>query len=542
MIKEQFINTEVHQNFNHADFESDEQQQKRTSWCIESDDDEQRLRQELIQRATARLRRRMLEQGLQDVMRQVVSLQTQLEALRVDATTTIDTVSTIFDESKTAEGTQKMNRQMDILEKRLESHRMGLVQLQEQQQQQHHHQLQQKSAVDQPSSMLTSEAMEKSDSNLTAMSMSRLSSLSLMSSIFGRSCSSSAATSRATSVSGGVDQHDLKKYHSQEQQLQQDPFESLSTLEDDDDISQIESIGNSDWRSVSASSSASAAEDHPFYDLAGKRSFGAGSFCGSVYHDNQQDPVTVPAPCNNSAEIRSRRRQRRQRHKQQLEQLQHQSEDDESVISDDLSTFSSISGLSMVKNNEIYLHHPLSPTTPPPNCTGSFFDQIQQYPMMNNKKDPMQAWLSSHDDDFNDMAWDKAVYSQRNVLDEAMSFLDGLSENGSDGGFREDVYLLLENPDLCCRPLSEIETKMNELRRQETTKQQAPSFTDFMLKDILWLLKPSAWCQLAVKYSTNLIYSLTCSSLQWCRFLSVLAAAVVISILKGPEDIRRSIY
>ncbi|KAF1803843.1 hypothetical protein FB192DRAFT_1278547 [Mucor lusitanicus] len=500
------------QDVNHADIESDEQQQqqKRTSWCIESDDDEQRLRQELIQRATARLRRRMLEQGLQDVMRQVVSLQTQLETLRVDATTTIDTVSTIFDESKTAEGTQKMNRQMDILEKRLESHRMGLVQLQEQQQQ--------KSVVDQPASMLTSEAMQKSDSNLTAMSMSRLSSLSLMSSIFGRSSFSSAATSRATSVSGGVDQHEhfKKQIQEQQQQQQQDPFESLSALEDDDNISHIESIGNSDWRSATSSSVASA-EDHPFYDLAGKRSFGAGSFCGSVYHDNQQDPVTVPAPCNNSAEIRSRRRQRRQRHKQQLEQLQHQFEDDAS--------------------------HPLSPTTPPPHCTGSFFDQIQPYPMMNSKKDPMQAWLSSHDDnDFSDMAWENTLYSQRNVLDEAMSFLDELSENGSDGGFRQDVYLLLENPDLCCRPLSEIETKMNELRRQDT-KQAPPSLTDFMLKDVLWLLKPSAWCQLAMKYSSNLIYNLTCSSLQWCRFLSVLAAAVVISILKGPEDIvRRSVY
>ncbi|CAO3646391.1 unnamed protein product [Mucor fragilis] len=535
MTKEQFISTDVHQHVNHADMASDEQQQKRTSWCIESDDDEQRLRQELIQRATARLRRRMLEQGLQDVMRQVVSLQTQLETLRVDATTTIDTVSTIFDESKTAEGTQKMNRQMDVLEKRLESHRMGLVQLQEQQQQQ-------KSVVDQPSTTLTSEAMEKSDSNLTAMSMSRLSSLSLMSSIFGRSCSSSAATSRATSVSGGVDQHDhFKKHFQEQQQQQQDPFESLSLLEDDDNISQIESIGNSDWRSASSSVAPAPAEDHPFYDLAGKRSFGAGSFCGSVYHNNQQDPVTVPAPCNNSAEIRSRRRQRRQRHKQQLEQLQHPFEDDASVISDDLSSFSSISGLSMDKHNEIYLHHPLSPTTPPPHCTGSFFDQIQQYPMMNSKKDPMQAWLSSHDDGLNDMEWDKALDSQRNVLDDAMSFLDGLSENGSDGGFRQDVYLLLENPDLCCRPLSEIETKMNELRRRDT-KQAPPSLTNFMLKDILWLLKPSAWCQLAMKYSSSLIYNLTCSSLQWCRFLSVLAAAVVISILKGPEDIRRSVY
>ncbi|KAI8644679.1 hypothetical protein BD408DRAFT_340203 [Parasitella parasitica] len=475
--------TDIHcqySEFDHADAESDEKQQKRTSWCLENNDDEQRLREELIQRATARLRRRMLEQGLQDVMHQVVSLQTQLETLRVDAAATIDIVSTIFDESKTAEGTQKMNRQMDVLERRLEAHRTDLSQLQETQQE---HQ-----PVGEPT-RLTSEAMKKTDSNLTAMS--RLTSHSLMSSIFGRG---SAATSRATSVTSGVSEKSTKKH---QQQQQQDPFESLSTLEDDDNISHIESIGNSDWNSTSANE-----EDHPFYDLAGKRSFGAGSFCGSVYHGNQQDPITIPAPCTNTAEIRSRRRQRRQRHKQQLEQLQHPSEDD------------------------IYMRHPLSPSTPPPNCTGSFFDQIQQQSNFNDKKDSMLEWLSNH-----------GIYPQRNILDDTMSFLDDIGENGSDGGFRQDLYLLLKNPDLCCRPFSEIESKMSELRRQDTNQ-----LTVAMLKDVLTLFKPTFWCQLAMKYSTNLIYNLTCSGLEWSRFLSVLAAAVVISIMKGPEDIRRSVY
>ncbi|CEP18388.1 hypothetical protein [Parasitella parasitica] len=520
MIKDDNHNNSanIHSQFNefdHADVESDEKQQKRTSWCIESDDDEQRLREELIQRATARLRRRMLEQGLQDVMQQVVSLQTQLETLRVDAAATIDTVSTIFDESKTAEGTQRMNRQMDVLERRLEAHRIDLSQLQETQQEH--------KPVNLPT-RLTSEAMEKTDSNLTAMS--RLTSRSLMSSIFGRA---STATSRATSVSGGVSEKSTKKH---QQQQHQDPFESLSTLEDDDDISHIESIGNSDWNSSSANE-----EDHPFYDLAGKRSFGAGSFCGSVYHGNQQDPITIPAPCTNTAEIRSRRRQRRQRHKQHLEQLQHSSEDDSSVISDDVSTFSSISGLSMLKTNEVYMRHPLSPSTPPPNCTGSFFDQIQQQPSFNDKKESMLEWLSSHGDNYENMDCYYGLYPQPNVLQETMSFLDEYGENGSYGGFIQDLYILLQNPDLCCRPFSEVESKMSELRRQDSKQ-----LTEVMLKDVLTLFKPTFWCQLAMKHSTNLLYNLTCSGLEWSRFLSVLAAAVVISIMKGPEDIRRPVH
>ncbi|GAA5803086.1 hypothetical protein HPULCUR_008561 [Helicostylum pulchrum] len=442
-------------------------------------DDEQQLRQELIQRATTRLRRRLLEQGLQDVLSQVVSLQTQLESLRLDATTTIDTISNIFDKENNNDNDDtssiKMNRQMDVLERRLATHRSSLGQL----------------VV--PSTTIDDDDDEnnstKSDDLIpnspTALTMSRLSSLSLMSSFFSRSTNGTNST--ATSVS---DQYSLKQ----------------ESLMDDDCISQIENI-----------------RGDPFYDLSGKRSFKEGSFCGSVYHEQLQQEL--PAPVTNLSEIRWRRRQRRQRHQKHLEKQQYYSDDNESLLSDDLSSLSSISHqydhTTTTTTTTTLPCHPLSTT---PNIYRHPADNNYFMEKQLNVNELTQSWLSCTE--FiqqqqyrlhQQQGENACLYPQRNVLDEAMSFLDGLGENGDDGGFGEDMYLLLGNPDLCCRPLSEVETTIQELRQQRQ----------------LNYFNPSTWCQLG----RNVVYNTTCTSLQWCRFLSVLSAAVVISIMKGPEDV-----
>jgi hypothetical protein len=523
-----------------TDFDSDmEVDQKRTSWCLDSnlssDTEDEQFRQELIQRATTRLRRRRLEQSAQEVMSQVVSLQTQLETLRLDAATTIDAISDIFsfsDESATLEGTSKMNRQMDVLERRLEAHKSSLVQItaaaaavattKEEEQQQH---------------MIKQPVKEQATSPLTALSMSRLSSLSLMSSIFGRS-SCSTSSSAATSIS---DSCSIK----------------YDELEDDDCISHIEHIQGQQQEEDN---------NHPFYDLAGKRSFRAGSFCGSVYHKEppmmQQHSTNFGAVPNNynrnNNDIRYRRRQRRQRHQQHLEQQQQQQylSDNESVMSDDLSTFSSIS--SSISNlrcynnnnnsyNEMFCHPLSSPVTPPSHINNFYFHHEQQ--------DLTHSWIS-----YNDL-WATAETNilqknnsllcpaalQRNVLDDLMSFLDG--STGDDVGFKEDALFLLDRPDLCRRPLSEVQNTLKEHRlflqhqlaaaeaEQQEYQQQHKSI--LTREYIMKFLNPATWCQLGLSFSTDIIYKTTCTSLEWCRFLSVLAAAVVISLLKGPEDIRR---
>ncbi|KAG2209241.1 hypothetical protein INT47_005533 [Mucor saturninus] len=461
MIEDNLVWEEPNNYYTNTDHESEGV--KRTSWCVDNKDDEQQLRLDLIDRATTHLRRRRLENDLQDVMSQVVSLQTQLESLRLDAITTIDTISHIFEnDTASSSSSVKMNRQMDVLERRLSSHKSSLEQFTILQSQEDDLLLSNQHPLPQ----------QKKDTSLspplTAIAMSRLSSLSLVSSIFNR-------TSECTSNTSVSDQQ---------------------SIIDDDCISHIESISG---------------EDHPFYDLAGKRSFREGSFCGSVYSGEQEEQKEPNMPIANTSEIRWRRRQRRQRHQQHLEQQQqqHQSRhgdgnysDNESFISDDL--------LSLHK-----AVHPLSlssPMTPPPNYhAGNFYFEEDNM----DYHDKTHSWLYAtqpHDEEV--MATTTSLYPQRNVLDEAMSFLESISENGDDMGFGEDFYLLLRNPDLCCRPLSEIQSTMQELRQQTYMNQ--------------WLTM-----------GKSMVYQTTCTSLQWCKFLSVLSAAVVISIMKGPEDVRR---
>lgn len=458
MMEENLVWEEPNNYYNNKNTDIDsegEEGGKRTSWCMGNKQDEQQFREELIERATTRLRRRRLEQELQDVMSQVVSLQTQLESLRLDAITTIDTISDIF-ENDASSSSVKMNRQMDVLERRLSSHKSSLEQFTIHEQE------------EEKNDLLLSKKVHDISTPLTAMAMSRLSSLSLVSSIFNR-------TSECTSNTSISDHQ---------------------SMIDDDCISHIESISG---------------EDHPFYDLAGKRSFKEGSFCGSVYSAAEQEQHEPTMPMTNTSEMRWRRRQRRQRHQQHLEQQKRQQEnsefnysDNESFISDDL--------LSLHKGPV----HPLSisPITPPPNYHPNSFYFPQEDKM--DYHDKTHSWLYATQEGQFTENLTVGLYPQRNVLDEAMSFLDSISENGDDMGFGEDFYLLLRNPDLCCRPLSEIQSTMQELR-QET------------------YLNPTHWYTMG----KDMVYQTTCTSLQWCKFLSVLSAAVVISIMKGPEDVRR---
>lgn len=410
----------------------------------EIDPNEQKLREDLIQRATTRLRQRLLEQELEQVLHKVVSLQSELESLRLDVTVTLDTVSTI-DENTTS--TQKLL----TLERRLDAHKSTLVGLKDQ------------TIIEKP----TEANNTTKEDDISPYSMSRLSSLSLMSSLFTRSSSNS---SRATSIIMSGDEKPL--YHNE--------------------------------------------EDHPFYDLAGKRSFGAGSFCGSVYGDDSINSH-VPMLSSNSSEIRyKKRRQRRQHYQQQC--FYHENNEEDSM-----SDYSSSSCSSSVSN--VMLDCPLTPTTPPP-CYYNDFNQSYHQPWI-NEDDPLDSKMSLYKANYTDCYY--GLYPQRNILDEAMSFLDGLSENGDDGGFGEDMYFLLQNPDLCCKPFSEI---MDTLSRQH--QQQ-----EIMLKDVIHLLKPTTWIQLGLKYSGAMLYDVTCTSLEWCRFLSILSAAVIISLMKGPEDMKK---
>jgi hypothetical protein len=308
-------------------------------------------------------------------------------------------------------------------------------------------------------------------------------------------------------------------------------------------------------------------DDAPFYDLAGKRSFKQGSFCGSVYCDTEQQFAPIPVPeQGHCIDTRSRRRQKKRleqlrqkeqdealsqhhsyhqplynqheyqhkhqhyyQHSQQLEQ-DYPNDNEGSVVSN--VTFSSISTLSNLLPE---IRHPLSLNTPVPQCTNDDYFGYKENGTndMQYYKNAMHAWLSDSDSVYEEtqsiarirQSIESYTYPDRNVLDEAMSFLDGLGDD--DGGFGEDMYLLLHNPDLCCRPLSEIENTMHELKQKQHTS---------MIGLLLTMMWPGTYMQ----FFMSVAYSTACTGLEWCRFLSILGAAVVISLLHGPKDLRSS--
>jgi hypothetical protein len=466
--------------------------------------DEQQLREELIQRATTRLRRRLLEESLSDVMEQIIKMQAHLETIRVDTQTTIGSVTNMLDD----DGNLKMNRQMDILERRLESHKADIQSL----------------TVKEEVEAKEQEAPEPS------ATMSRLSSLSLMSSLFGTR--SSNVSSKATSI---CSDDDVKIRHPSSNELSEEEKrdrrrrrvrhqrqryeESLKSRDNDDCISQINGseIYHDEFDSPEDDLEA------PFYDLSGKRSFHAGSFCGSIYC-KEQKPVPPQAHDN----IRRKRRQWQKKMQNNCFTLQkYEDDDDEECLFDcndsDISSVMMSDSISTLSSFMPDLHHPLSPMTHPPDyyyyCNEDSFGSTSKNHMQYDTKPPDEWALENLN-----RPRMLSLYPQRNVLDDCMSFLDGLSENGQDDdGLREDMCLLLRNPDLCCRPLSEIQGTMNALRSKDKAGR---------------LVNPATWIQLGVDTTVSAAYKTACTSLEWCRFLSVLSAAVVISLSKGPDDLK----
>ncbi|KAI8883588.1 hypothetical protein K501DRAFT_333269 [Backusella circina FSU 941] len=499
--------------------------------------DEQQLREELIQRATTRLRRRLLEESLSDVMNQIIKMQTHLETIRVDTQTTIGSVTNMLDD----EGNLKLNRQMDILERRLKSHKADLLSL----------------TVKEEEEIKEKDFEQQEEAPQPSATMSRLSSLSLMSSLFGTR--SSSASSKATSICS--DEDDAKSRHHSVSELTEEEKrdrrrrrvrhqrqryeESLKSRDSDDDcISQIN--GSETYDDKLHFPTCLVAQDDdveaPFYDLSGKRSFYAGSFCGSVYCKEQKP---VPPQAHNN--IRRKRRQWQKKFQDNDQDIcyslqkynQSTYDDDEECLYDcndsDISSVMMSDTISTLSSFIPDLHHPLSPMTPPPDYCyyynedsfGSTSKNCMQY---DTKFLPPDEWtlenLNQYHHPINNHHRMLSLYPQRNVLDDCMSFLDGLSENGEDdNGLREDMCLLLRNPDLCCRPLSEIQGTMNELRSKDKAA-------------LARLLNPATWIQLGVDTTVSAAYKTACTSLEWCRFLSVLSAAVVISLSKGPDDLK----
>ncbi|KAI8973439.1 hypothetical protein BDF20DRAFT_914881 [Mycotypha africana] len=606
---------------------------------------EQELRKELIQRATIRLRKHLLEQNLQEVMSQIISMQAQLESIRVDTAITLDTFSSLFndgngeedipdldmDEDGSSTGTTattnstasttsvyKMNRQLGFLEKRLSAHQWSLVQLQQQQLPIYGRKQKKRFSATHASTptLHNPVQMQKRDSNistLTALSMSRLSSISLISSIFGdRSTAApdafyeSPATSIASSNCSDCSSNSRKQSTSQ---MLQHNTSTNNNQKKHDNISHMKSMHSTEWKPLFFEQQQQqqqqdgdvADEDQPFYDLAGKHSFGVGSFCGSIYHESYNDDGAVSSCNHDNPQPRplasqNRWKQRQQRRKEQNYQLQQQQQQQvlekntdhepiftskttnkDSVSSYSSSSFSTTNTFSSADvaekqyhlieedydtnersdNNNNILYHPLSPPTPKITTRKNIDDPVLlpqhtskgiQKEYDNDNHYEIKNWLSHPpgcDPTNNCCNYSNQYHKEqmgpivdRNILDEAMSFIAGISENGDDGGFQEDFYLLLNHPELLSKPFSEIEPAMHELRKAYYDQQQNENHSGQMFTIMSKI--PKGVFQSLIQYSRGALYDITCHTLQWCRFLSVLVAAILLTLLKGPDDIRRT--
>ncbi|SAM07892.1 hypothetical protein [Absidia glauca] len=114
------------------------------------------------------------------------------------------------------------------------------------------------------------------------------------------------------------------------------------------------------------------------------------------------------------------------------------------------------------------------------------------------------------------------------AFDDTMAFLEQMAgkggdndDGGLDGAFDDDFFqdmaFLLDHPELCDQSLADL-TPLLEQQHQ---------------------VDNDAWevSEPPHEASSPYIYNLCTSGVQWCRFLSVLTASTMISLLNGPDDL-----
>ncbi|KAG0165373.1 hypothetical protein DFQ28_008959 [Apophysomyces sp. BC1034] len=532
-----------HQSFEHDHFKCTtidnllHDQNKRTSSSFPSvlDDsndrkEDQQFKYELIQRATTRLRRRLLEEGLSDIMRELIHKQSQLEFLRAETAATIDAVTRLENQEdcmtedddacssvdQHTGDTKKQNLQLDVLERRLQTHKDQLGQIKAPE------------TVNAKTNTAQPAPVKASLPSLSALSMSRLSSLSLMSSLFSRSPSQSDSSSSVTTFSDSMSEscttssidcdpsvndpeeqqrrHRRRRrvrHHRQRYQERAKTGESFTELEWKSQIS-------NDWQQQNEQLFYGGLQD---------------DYC-KQHQPKSADPM-MPAPTALSNHL-----ERRNNHHHQRYESMSSIETPLDLMS--MSSSSSLSSTRGLRDLPSVAHrlaaaasharHPLSPrtpTTPPP--PPPFLQESFGERTMYGDDGELETWLIRPGYEPSLTAEEEKwitprmqALPERNVLDEAISFLDGLSEDADDGGFGEDFYFLLRHPDLCCRPLDEIKDTISQLRQDE---QQ---------------LDAATWGQ----YGSQCTKAVACTGWKWCKFLSILATAVTISIVNGPDDLR----
>ncbi|KAF7731808.1 hypothetical protein EC973_008323 [Apophysomyces ossiformis] len=450
-------------------------------------------KEQLIQQATNRLRRRLLQEGAADVLSEITRLQTHLEMLRIEAAHTVDKVTEIGEDNNRCES-------LDELEQRLEKHRAELAQFKV--------------------APVANGPLTASDSCATAItSSSSFSSSRTLASLFSQPQPrfvSADNHSEATSITNNpstdpeniqADDQLLRERRRRRVKLHRERYKDRPTREVDDLVS-----SRHGW-------SQPASRHQPTSCL---RSHEKSANNDVALYNTNETKAHKQSPLFSGAALQ-------RNHTAEMQGM-------------NFSSLFASSDISHPSYQQSKLYHPLSPlgvafgkTDVPFSraiCVSGFSDDEEQDEKgdynRQQEEDSSVDWFS--DQDFYQQhytyppsetdSWlqmhknlPPPVYiPERNVLDDALSFLDGLSSGEDDGGFSEDMYFLLGRPDLCCRPLSEIKEVMSEHRRMEKKRSWLGKTLESHMRTILY----TGW--------------------RWCRFIGVLSLAIVVSLLRGPDE------
>lgn len=389
-------------------------------------DDSQRLKEELIEQATARLRRRLLQEQLSSVMQQVIQTQSQLEVLRVETAATIQAVEN-SDDSKC---------RLDSLERRLVTHQKQLQRLQ---------------TMD---CHVSPPGLPSFPSLSSTFSMSRISSLFSRQEAVCKDDGSDRCSVTSSVCSSLLDPHEKEKRRLRRERVRdhRQRYEEERRMRSND--LQCTDV---DWKDLSVPEKPCLIEDE---------------------EDDDDDeatcyPVTALVPASSSPPP---------------------------PFEPELITPSTSSSLSVPRGlddvsclrrkfmGDTFGRHPLSPITPdfPPDNYLDFFDKPTE---------------------------------ERNVLDDALSFLDSLSDYADDGGFGQEMDKLFRRSD---DPI------------YYPPRPKPCSLTAYDLACII--LSPTIMARYGLQYIASVVGAAFACGWKWCKFLIILLAAVMISLINGPQD------
>ncbi|KAG2221113.1 hypothetical protein INT45_008634 [Circinella minor] len=509
---------------------------------------EQRYKDDLIEKATKRLRRRLLEEQLSKVMQSIIQMQSQLEFLRVDASATMDAVTNIQQDEHYS--------RLESLERRLNDHQKQLNQLAkqtvetttttEQDDKDHDNTV----AVDMPHHL--QQQQQRQQEKPQTFSMSRLSSLSLMSSLFSRTGSSNntPATSRAASDAASSCYNDngnsedvnddcmsvassmmsdtpeerqrrhrrrsRVKHHRQAQMMRTDDVTELKWNQKAPTLFPLPEQRTT--TTTTATINPSHHHDNTMHYLGNNKN---NNYSNNDDDDDDDDDILSDIGSMSTASTMSNPRaiydmldHHREFLKNNLSSYQGDSDDDDDVDNprhqeNQIQCFNKQDTVTYTKNGRP--RHPLSPLS-------------------------QNFYLEGKSSFFSEKGGNLSDYYEFDcdVLDDALSFLDNMSVD--DGGFGEDMEFLLGHPDLCYGPLNEILGKKtvtgSHHKEQQCTKKQSRYYHVQPKVTI-----PTALYHYGMSWMSSMGYSACLKSVRWCKFLSILFAAMMVSVLKGPQDI-----